>query len=729
MRAACVAAAFLSAMLAARDTKLLDECRLLRHHGRRAEANACFQKLAAFSDPFLKAEGLWGLSRFEEANNTFRAAVKLEPKNPEIRVRWGRLFLERFNRGEAGKLFSEALELDEKHPGALLGLALVASEGFESKAGEFATQALEGDPKLAEAREVLAWLALEDSNPTKAIEEADKALEISSESLDAMAIRATVDLLAGGNPQEWFSRVVKINPLYGRAWAIAGHFFVINRRYEEGIEQYRKAIEVDPLLWEARSELGINLMRLGREKEARENLELCYDNRFRNAATVNTLRLMDSYKNFRTFETPRTVLRLHRKEADLLRPYFQAELEKAVATFEKKYQLKLEGKVQLEVYPDHEDFAVRTMGLPGLGALGVTFGNVVAMDSPSGRKPGTFHWASTLWHELSHVFVLTATNHRVPRWFTEGMAVHEETAVSPEWGDRLDPEILAALRDNRLLPVAQLDRGFIRPTYPSQVVVSYFQAGRICDYIASRWGYQKLLDMMHAFATSKSTPEVIEEYLGMKPEAFDKAFLAWIGDQTKRTVEGFAEWRKTVKEIAAHAKAKRYDEVIRLGKEARDIYPDYVEAGSVYEFLADAYLEKNDKTAAIAELRRYAKAGGKFPSTLKRLAKLEEETGNPRGAAEALNRINYIYPVNDEDLHRRLGGLWLSEKNVDGAIREFHAALASAPADTAGTHYDLARAYLAANRREDARDQLLLALEAAPSYRPAQKLLLELTDK
>ena len=44
--------------------------------------------------------------------------------------------------------------------------------------------------------------------------------------------------------------------------------------------------------------------------------------------------------------------------------------------------------MQVEVYPDHEDFAVRTMGMPGLGALGVTFGNVVAMDSPSGRKPG-----------------------------------------------------------------------------------------------------------------------------------------------------------------------------------------------------------------------------------------------------------------------------------------------------------------------------------------------------
>ena len=149
---------------------------------------------------------------------------------------------------------------------------------------------------------------------------------------------------------------------------------------------------------------------------------------------------MDSYKNFETFKTDNTIVRLHKKEADCCSPYFEGELKRAIATFEKKYKMKLESPVQVEVYPDHEDFAVRTLGMPGLGALGVTFGYVVAMDSPSGRKPGTFHWASTLWHELSHVYVLTATKHRVPRWFTEGMAVHEETAASPDWGDRLDPQ-------------------------------------------------------------------------------------------------------------------------------------------------------------------------------------------------------------------------------------------------------------------------------------------------
>ena len=117
--------------------------------------------------------------------------------------------------------------------------------------------------------------------------------------------------------------------------------------------------------------------------------------------------------------------------------------------------MKLPGPVQVEVYPDHEDFAVRTMGMPGLGALGVTFGQVVAMDSPSARKPGDFNWGSTLWHEMSHVFILTATNFRVPRWFTEGLAVHEEGEHSPEWKNQPTPEVLAAIRDKKLLPVAQ----------------------------------------------------------------------------------------------------------------------------------------------------------------------------------------------------------------------------------------------------------------------------------
>jgi tetratricopeptide (TPR) repeat protein len=703
-----------------------EDCRIHKLYGRNAEARQCFQKLASSSNSYLRAEGQWGLENFQAANNEFRAAVKANPAAADYRARWGRLFLERFNRAEAEQLFKEALELKPNHAGAMLGMALVASDGFEAKAVEFAQKALESDPKLLEAQELIAKLALEDNNPEKATAEAKKALEMSGAALEAMAILGTIDLLNGKKPSAWFDKIFKVNPAYGEAWAVAGHFFVLNRRYEEGIDAYKQALAISPDLQEARAQLGVNLMRLGEEKAAREALETAWNAGYKNALTTNTLTLMDSYKNFITYKTPLTIVRLHKKEAELLKPYVEGELIRAIEIYEKKYKLKLTSPVQVEVYPDHEDFAVRTLGMPGLGALGVTFGHVVAMDSPSGRPPGRFHWASTLWHELSHVYVLTATNHRVPRWFTEGMAVHEETAISPDWGDRLDGEAIRAIKGKKLLPIAQLDRGFIRPSYPSQVVVSYFEAGRICDYIDKTWGYQKLLDMMHSFGESKSTPEVVEMHLGMKPEEFDTKFLAWLEAQTKKTVEGYDEWRKKMKVLLEAARAGKHEEVIKEAPGLIAVYPDYVEAESAYELLANAWFAKNDKTAGLRELERYSAAGGRSPELLKKLATLQIEAGKKKEAAHTLQRLIYVYPM-EEELHRKLGDLYMEMDNMPGAIVEYTALVASRPADVAGSRYNLARALYTAKRTEAAKEQLLLSLEAAPGFKPAQKLLLELS--
>jgi tetratricopeptide (TPR) repeat protein len=664
---------------------------------------------------------------YQDANNEFREAVGEDDRNANYRVRWGRLMHERFNNVEAEKLFEEALERDPKNTHAYLGLALVSADGFDSKALKWAAKALELDPKLVEAHELMANLALEDSDRAEALKQADAALQLSPEALDALAVHAAVEVLADRSPDPWLAKIRQVNPTYGEGCTIIAHHLLLNYRYEEAVAYYQKALEFDPQLWSARSALGVNLMRLGQEDEARRQLEMCYTNGYRDAATVNTLRLLDSYKNFITFRDQTTILKLHKKEAELLRPYFESVLRRAMATYEKKYQIVLPGPVQVEVYPDHEDFAVRTMGMPGLGALGVTFGEVVAMDSPSGRTPGDFHWACTLWHEMSHVYILTATHNRVPRWFTEGLAVHEETDVSPEWGGRVTPDILVALRDKKLLPVVQLDRGFVRPEYPAQVLVSYFQAGRICDYIQGRWGDAKLLDMVRSFADRKTTAEAIRQDLGMPPEDFDAQFQAWLYKDLGKTAAGFDEWRKSLKALAAAARAAQYDEVLKEGEEVRRMYPEYVDDANAYEFLAEAHLAKGEKQAAAEVLTAYEKAGGHSPHALKELASLEEVLGDPKEAAATLDRINYIDPI-DEDLHRRLGKLWLAQENYPGAIREYDAVVAMHPLDSASAQFNLAQAYFAAGQRDKAEEHVLASLEAAPGYRPAQKLLLELQD-
>ena len=107
-----------------------------------------------------------------------------------------------------------------------------------------------------EAQELLTRIALEDNDNPKATEEAKKALAMDPNSQQGKAILATIDWLADKKETAW-------DPKTAKGYETVGHFFVMNRRYEEGIQYFRKAIELDPQLYSARSQLGVNLMRLG----------------------------------------------------------------------------------------------------------------------------------------------------------------------------------------------------------------------------------------------------------------------------------------------------------------------------------------------------------------------------------------------------------------------------------------------------------------------------------
>ena len=120
-----------------------------------------------------------------------------------------------------------------------------------------------------------------------------------------------------------------------------------------------------------------------------QHLEAAYSGDPFSATTVNTLRLLDNAEGLQRRSRrnrPASSLRSIKKESDAMRPYVEevdaaqhrARSRSATASSRSK-------PITVELYPNHDDFAVRTAGLPGIGLLGVTFGYLVAMDSPSGR--------------------------------------------------------------------------------------------------------------------------------------------------------------------------------------------------------------------------------------------------------------------------------------------------------------------------------------------------------
>ena len=71
-----------------------------------------------------------------------------------------------------------------------------------------------------------------------------------------------------------------------------------------------------------------------------------------------------------------------------------------------------------------------------------------------------------MWHEMSHVYVLSMTDTAFRAGSPKGWRCTRKPPITPDWGDRLDHPSIMAIKEKKLLPVAELDRGFIHPTYP-----------------------------------------------------------------------------------------------------------------------------------------------------------------------------------------------------------------------------------------------------------------------
>jgi tetratricopeptide (TPR) repeat protein len=422
-------------------------------------------------------------------------------------------------------------------------------------------------------------------------------------------------------------------------------------------------------------------------------------------------------------------LRLHRSESSVLEPYAIDLMQQGIATFTRRYGFKLQEPVTVELYPDHDDFAVRVAALPGIGLLGVTFGYVVAMDSPSGRASGDFHWGSTLWHELAHVFTLEATDHRVPRWLSEGISVFEEWRTGPTPGVVVPPDVITALSEDKFLPVSDLDSGFIRPTYPNQIQVSYVQAGLICLFVEQRWGFERLSTLLHQFDRANvTTAAAVQTTFKMSPADFDKEFGAFLQSRYGAVLAGMNEWQSQYAAARKAIQSEQWNDAIAPAKRAAELYPEHVGPGAPNLLLARALDKLGRRPEAIAAVEAYRNAGGWDPAALRELARWLDEAGRGSDATAVLQSLNYADPLNPEQ-HVQLGERLLTDNRAEDSLREFRVLLALQGHDQAQALFGAARALHALGDRAASRRHVLDALVAAPHYKPAQDFLLKIVEE
>lgn len=700
---------------------------------------------------------------FHDAVRAYDEAIAADPGDPEPRLRLGELFLDKYDSTEAAGLIAEVLASNPRHARGWLAEARRRQFDGEPQVGEALEKALETDPNLVGAHAMRGRMRLMVEDTDGAVEAAQAALAIDPGDLEALGVLAAAHRVAGDRTahDRTVARILEVNPQGAQAFVIAAEMAVYNRLYGLAVELARRATELDPGFASGWGVLGINQLRVGAIEKGRESLERAFAGDPFNVWFKNTLDLLDTFPGYATVATEHFDLFIERERAELLSLYMGPLAEQALSSLVERYGYRPPHRIRVEVYSRHADFSVRTVGLAGLGALGVAFGPVVAVDGPAAPGMGEFNWGATLWHEIAHVVTLGATDNRIPRWLTEGLSVFEERRALPGWGDDLDPGFVLAWLQGRLHPVSRINDGFVRPSYPGHVGHSYLQASLVCELIADRYGFEALPAMLDGYRRGLDTPAVFREVLGVAVDGLDDAFIEWFEQRYGRQIEALrpaladaadpdaggepvrspdsvtletllerAEANPT--DYAAAVRAGRAlvdrgdpDMAIPLLERARELFPEHAGPDSAYPALARAYEQTGSIDRAVEVLRAMTARHAGHAAAWRHLALLEERRGRDSEAAEALAQVVWIDPASIE-LQEKIASLAERSEDWQRAVRARSAVVALAPVDRAAALYRLAVAHEGAGDRAAARRAVLGALEIAPSYPDAQELLLRL---
>src|SRR3954452_10709421 len=509
------------------------ELGLLQQMLGRPDAAALLEKVAPLaeasddvSEVARGARALRALGRFHEANAAYRLAASGAGNDPSIQSGWGDLFLEKYENAEALKSYQMALQVDARYTPAIIGSAATLADENPPQAIALAKHALEINPSAVEAQMILAGGAADARKHDTARGALDKALALNPSSLEAIALKAAL-LYIEDKPQEFEDEAAKalaIAPRYGEVYRVAGNLTARNYRFDEAVALVHRALALDGASAQAQADLGSHLLRTGDEPGARVALEASFKADPFNRVVKNQLDVMDKVDKYVTIRDGDVVVRLDPKEAPVLREYAMALAKQALSTLAARYEFTPRGPILIEIFPKQDDFAVRTLGLPGMvGALGVCFGRVVAMDSPNPGPRGEFQLEATLWHELAHVITLQMSNQRVPRWLTEGISEYEEKVARADWARGMDMEFAALLNRGQTIKLEELNASF---QDPRRIGLAYFQASLLVEHIVDTYGDEGLHKLLRAYGQGLETNEAMRTAvgadLGQMQEAFDR---------------------------------------------------------------------------------------------------------------------------------------------------------------------------------------------------------------
>lgn len=674
----------------------------------------------ALADPHIASGDLALIKQdYAVAAESFQAAAKLTPEDPDIQLGLARSYEN--NAEAATAALNKALELNPRHVDSLLFQAdnLIDREAYE------------------QAEQIL-----------KAV------LEINARHPSAWAYRAVMAHLAGNFEQEKTNRAEAL-----KAWAtnpdvdhLIGRKLSAKYRFSEGEAYQRQALAFEPSYQPARVQLCNDLLRLGKEQEGWKLAAEIFEKDPYNVVTYNLVTLRDHMAKFAVLENDHFIVRMDPREATIYGKRVLSLLETARTELTRKYAVELPQKITVEIFAEQKDFAIRTFGMPGgAGYLGVCFGNVVTANSPATWGATPHNWEAILWHEFCHVITLQKTRNRMPRWLSEGISVYEELARNSAWGQRMNPGYRKMILDGQATPVSKLSGAFLAPPSPQHLQFAYYESSLVIRYIVEKYGMESLQKVLTDLGEAIPINTALAKHT-VAIEKLDEEFAAWLKEQAQKLAPGadlaqpelpldadsaaMAKWNAEhpknfwglVSEGRALIAESKFEEAKKPLTAAAELYPDYDGPAGPYLLLATAHRSLAETDQERDMLQKHLAGDADAVEARLRLIELLTAAKDWKAVKDVADQVMAVNPLIPAP-HRALASASAELQMRPVAIEAQRSLLLMDPLDRASNHYTLARLLLAENELKDARRQVVMALEQAPRYRDAHKLLLEIVDK
>ncbi|TWT94274.1 tetratricopeptide repeat protein [Neorhodopirellula pilleata] len=676
-----------------------------------------------------------------------------DPDYLEAYLATAELAIEKGDDSVAAKTLSDAAKLGESDPRIdwLLAKSLLSSD--LAAAIEALNRALKINPRLPQAQQMLAELAIDGERYDEAEDAITEMLKVNLHDQKAWALLAVLAHIRGDYEIEKLMRAAALstwekNPHVDH---LIGKKLSRKYRFAEAAEYQNRALEMEPKYSAAILALSQDLLRLGDEAVGWELANEVVELDPYNVVAYNLLTLKDEIDGYVILEQDGIRVRMERVEANVYGEVVLKLLSEAKATLCEKYKVNLTNTISVEIYPRQSDFAIRTFGLPGgAGYLGVCFGRVITANSPASQGERPANWRSVLWHELCHTVTLEKTRNRMPRWLSEGISVYEERLRDPTWGESMTPTYRQMLLNEQRTPVSDLSASFLNPASPMHLQFAYYHSSLVIEFIVDRYSMDALLAILDDLAAGLLINDALTRHVGSLAkldQQFDEfaievandlgPVMKWDREDLPESTD-LATWRGWLRMhptnywgLRRHAELaiakKEFAEAKRSLQTIELLGGMTNERNGPMEWMATIEQEIGDKESRRQVLSGILRRSSDALALMTDMIAMDLEEERWESVVDLADQAIGVQPLRIE-LHDAMATAAMKSGQPDRAIAALESMTALKPLDPIAHDYRLAQAHHLAGEESAAKRHVLRALEQAPRYRDALQLLLEIVQ-